>query len=277
MRVVVVGLGVIGGSFCMALKNNGYNDVYGIDKDKNTLKKAKDMGIIKEGYLDEKYILKSADLVIISIYPKLLIDFIKENKDNFKEGAIITDTTGIKEMFVDDIVNIIPSEVDFIFGHPMAGREKKGIDYADDKVFKGANYIITPISINKEENIELIKNLAYNLGFKNIKVITPRFHDKIIAFTSQLPHVLAVSLINSDEEDRDTGYFIGDSYRDLTRIANINEELWTELFLGNKENLLEVLDKFNEEFLIIKKAIEKEDKDKLIKIFKESTKRREKL
>lgn len=277
MRVVVVGLGVIGGSFCMALKNNGYNDVYGIDKDKNTLKKAKDMGIIKEGYLDGKYILKSADLVIISIYPKLLIDFIKENKDNFKEGAIITDTTGIKEMFVDDIVNIIPSEVDFIFGHPMAGREKRGIDYADDKVFKGANYIITPISINKEENIELIKNLAYNLGFKNIKVITPRFHDKIIAFTSQLPHVLAVSLINSDEEDRDTGYFIGDSYRDLTRIANINEELWTELFLGNKENLLEVLDKFNEEFLIIKKAIEKEDKDKLIKIFKESTKRREKL
>lgn len=277
MRVVVVGLGVIGGSFCMALKNNGYNDVYGIDKDKNTLKKAKDMGIIKEGYLDGKYILKSADLVIISIYPKLLIDFIKENKDNFKEGAIITDTTGIKEMFVDDIVNIIPSEVDFIFGHPMAGREKKGIDYADDKVFKGANYIITPISINKEENIELIKNLAYNLGFKNIKVITPRFHDKIIAFTSQLPHVLAVSLINSDEEDRDTGYFIGDSYRDLTRIANINEELWTELFLGNKENLLEVLDKFNEEFLIIKKAVEKEDKDKLIKIFKESTKRREKL
>ena len=277
MRVVVVGLGVIGGSFCMALKNNGYNDVYGIDKDKNTLKKAKDMGIIKEGYLDGKYILKSADLVMISIYPKLLIKFIKENKDNFKEGAIITDTTGIKEMFVDDIVNIIPSEVDFIFGHPMAGREKKGIDYADDKVFKGANYIITPISINKEENIELIKNLAYNLGFKNIKVITPRFHDKIIAFTSQLPHVLAVSLINSDEEDRDTGYFIGDSYRDLTRIANINEELWTELFLGNKENLLEVLDKFNEEFLIIKKAIEKEDKDKLIKIFKESTKRREKL
>mgnify|MGYP003448295776 FL=1 len=251
MRVVVVGLGVIGGSFCMALKNNGYNDVYGIDKDKNTLKKAKDMGIIKEGYLDGKYILKSADLVIISIYPKLLIDFIKENKDNFKEGAIITDTTGIKEMFVDDIVNIIPSEVDFIFGHPMAGREKKGIDYADDKVFKGANYIITPISINKEENIELIKNLAYNLGFKNIKVITPRFHDKIIAFTSQLPHVLAVSLINSDEEDRDTGYFIGDSYRDLTRIANINEELWTELFLGNKENLLEVFDKFNEEFLFI--------------------------
>ena len=277
MRVVVVGLGVIGGSFCMALKNNGYNDVYGIDKDKNTLKKAKDMGIIKEGYIDGKDILKTADLVIISIYPKLLIDFIKENRNNFKDGAIITDTTGIKEMFVEDIVSIIPSGVDFIFGHPMAGREKKGIDYADDKVFKGANYIITPININKKENIEFIKKLIYNLGFKNIKVINPSFHDKIIAFTSQLPHVLAVSLINSDEENRDTGYFIGDSYRDLTRIANINEKLWTELFLGNKENLLEVIENFNKEFLTLKKAIEEEDKDKLIEIFKKATKRRENL
>lgn len=277
MRIVVVGLGVIGGSFCMALKNNGYNDVYGIDKDTNTLKKAKNMGIIKEGYTDGKYILKSADLVIISIYPKLLIDFIKENKDNFKEGSIITDTTGIKEMFVDDIVNIIPKEVDFIFGHPIAGREKKGIDYANDKVFRGANYIITPININKQENIEFIKNLVYNLGFKNIKIINTNYHDKMIAFTSQLPHVLAVSLINSDEEDRDTGSFIGDSYRDLTRIANINEELWSELFLGNKENLLEVIENFNKEFLKIKKAIEEEDKDSLVKIFKKSTSRREKL
>ena len=277
MRVVVVGLGVIGGSFCMALKNNGYNDVYAIDKDKNTLKKAKDMGIIKEGYIDGKDILKTADLVIISIYPKLLIDFIKENRNNFKNGAIITDTTGIKEMVIDDIVSIIPSGVDFIFGHPMAGREKKGIDYADDRVFKGANYIITPININKEENIEFIKKLIYNLGFKNIKVINPSFHDKIIAFTSQLPHVLAVSLINSDEENRDTGYFIGDSYRDLTRIANINEKLWIELFLGNKENLLEVIENFNKEFLTLKKAIEEEDKDKLIEIFKKATKRRENL
>lgn len=277
MRIVIVGLGVIGGSFCMALKNNGYKDVYGIDNDKDTLKKAKDMGIIKEGYKDGKSILKSADLVIISIYPKLIVNFIKENKDNFKDGAVITDATGIKEMFINDIVRILPKGVDFIFGHPMAGREKKGIDYADDKVFNGANYIITPIDINKEENIELIENLVYKLGFKRVKKISSKYHDEMIAFTSQLPHVIAVSLINSDEEGRDTGSFIGDSYRDLTRIANINEELWSELFLGNKENLLKIIDNFDEELLKMKKAIEKEDKKVLCELFKKATLRREQL
>ncbi len=277
MRIVVVGLGVIGGSFCMALKNNGYKDVYGIDKDKDTLKKAKDMGIIKEGYEDGRNILKSADLVIISIYPKLILNFIKENKDNFKDGAVITDATGIKEMFINDIVRILPKGVDFIFGHPMAGREKKGIDYADDKVFNGANYIITPIDINKEENIELVENLVYKIGFKGVKKISSKYHDEIIAFTSQLPHVIAVSLINSDEEGRDTGDFIGDSYRDLTRIANINEELWSELFLGNKENLLKTIENFDEELLKMKNAIEKEDKKILCKLFKKATLRREQL
>ncbi|MGI1751051.1 prephenate dehydrogenase, partial [Levilactobacillus brevis] len=226
MRITIVGLGVIGGSFGMALKRNGYTDVYGIDKDLETIKKAKEIGIIKEGYLDGKEILKTSDLVIISIYPKLILDFIKENKEFFKKGSVITDATGIKDMFIEDIVSILPSGVDFIFGHPMAGREKKGIDYADDKVFNGANYIITPISTNKRENIELIENLAYKLGFKKVKKISSKYHDEMIAFTSQLPHVIAVSLINSDEEGRDTGSFIGDSYRDLTRIANINEELW---------------------------------------------------
>ncbi|MGG7078357.1 prephenate dehydrogenase [Clostridium sardiniense] len=277
MRIVIVGLGVIGGSFGMALKNNGYKDVYGIDKDRNTLKKAKDMEIIKEGYEDGRQILKSADLIIISIYPKLILNFIKENKDNFKEGAVITDATGIKEMFIDDIVKILPDGVDFIFGHPMAGREKKGIDYADDKVFNGANYIITPIERNKEENIELVENLVYDIGFKSVKKISSKYHDEMIAFTSQLPHVIAVSLINSDEKDRDTGSFIGDSYRELTRIANINEELWSELFLGNRENLLITIEKFDEELIKMKKAIEENDKNILCELFKKATFRREQL
>lgn len=277
MRITIVGLGVIGGSFGMALKRNGYTDVYGIDKDLETIKKAKEIGIIKEGYLDGKEILKTSDLVIISIYPKLILDFIKENKEFFKKGSVITDATGIKEMFIEDIVSILPSGVDFIFGHPMAGREKKGIDYADDKVFNGANYIITPISINKEENIELIENLAFKLGFKKVKKISSKYHDEMIAFTSQLPHVIAVSLINSDEEGRDTGSFIGDSYRDLTRIANINEELWSELFLGNKKNLLKAIDDFDEELLKIRKAIENEEKNILCGLFKKSTSRREQL
>ena len=277
MKIVVVGLGVIGGSFTMALKEAGYDDVYGIDINEESLEKAKKLGLIKEGFKDGREIVKSADLIIISLYPRLVKQFIIDNKDNFKDGAIITDATGIKKLFIEDIVKILPENIDFVFGHPMAGREKKGIDFATSQVFKGANYIITPVARNKEQNLKLIEDLAYEIGFKRVKRITPEYHDEMIGFTSQLPHSLAVALVNSDEEGRDTGSFIGDSYRDLTRIANINEDLWSELFLGNKENLLRSIENFEIELDKIKDAIKNDDKESLKEIFIKSTKRREKL
>ncbi|MDS0525533.1 prephenate dehydrogenase [Clostridium sp. SHJSY1] len=277
MNIVIVGLGVIGGSFAMALNRIGYKNVYGVDVNEETLKKAKVLGIIKEGCTSGENFFKEADLIIMSIYPKLVIDFVNRNKDNFKSGAIITDATGIKGMFIKEIIDILPEDVDFVFGHPMAGREKKGIDFATDKVFMNANYLITPIKRNKEENIKVVENLAKEIGFKRIRRITPEFHDEMIGFTSQLPHAMAVALINSDEEDRDTGSFIGDSYRDLTRIANINEELWSELFLGNKNNLLKAINNFELELDLIKKAIYEDDKEMLMEFFRKSTKRREKL
>ena len=277
MNIVIVGLGVVGGSFAMALKEAGYSDVYGIDVNEETLKKAKERKLIKEGSTIGQDLLKNADLTIISIYPKLVKKFVENNKDYFKKGSIITDATGIKGMFIEDIIKILPQDVDFVFGHPMAGREKKGIDFASSKVFQGANYIITPISRNKEENIQVVENLAKNIGFKRIRRITPEFHDEMIGYTSQLPHAIAVALINSDEEGRETGSFIGDSYRDLTRIANINEDLWSELFLGNKDNLLKALTNFELELDLIKKAIYANDKESLKKLFIKSTNRREKL
>ena len=277
MKIVIVGLGVIGGSFAMALNEAGYKDVFGIDTNPETIKKAEELGIIKKGSPNGEDFLKEADLVIISIYPKIVKIFVENNKNNFKDGAIITDATGIKGMFINEIIKILPENVDFVFGHPMAGREKRGIDFASSKVFKCANYIITPIERNKEENIKLIENLAYEIGFKRVRRITPEFHDEMIGFTSQLPHAMAVALINSDEEGRDTGSFIGDSYRDLTRIANINEDLWSELFLGNKENLLKAINNFELQLDLIKKAIYDDDKEALKQYFIKSTKRREKL
>lgn len=277
MNIVIVGLGVVGGSFAMALNKAGYENVYGIDVNEETIKKAKSLGIIKEGSTEGKDLLGKADITIVSIYPKLVIDFIKNNKDYFKKGSIVTDATGIKCMFINEVKKIIPDDVDFVFGHPMAGREKRGIDFATDKVFQNANYIITPIESNKEENIKKIEELALSIGFKKVRRISPEYHDEMIGFTSQLPHAIAVALINSDEEGRDTGSFIGDSYRDLTRIANINEELWSELFLGNKDNLLKVLNNFEIELDLIKKAIYENDKEKLMEFFRKSTKRREQL
>lgn len=277
MRIVIVGLGVVGGGYAMALKEAGYTEVYGIDNNIETLRKAKSLGIIKEGYTDEKEIIKIADLIVLAVYPNLVKKFIINNKEDFKDGAIITDVTGIKQLFIDEITSILPKNIDFVFAHPMAGREKKGIDYATNKVFKGANFLITVTDNNKAENLELIENLAYKMGFKNVKKICPKYHDEMIAFTSQLPHALAVALINSDVEGRNTGEFIGDSYRDLTRIANINEALWSQLFLGNKENLLKAIYNFEEELDKIKNCLEHEDKEALQNLFIKSSLRRERL
>ena len=277
MRIVIVGLGVVGGGYAMALKEAGYTEVYGIDNNIETLRKAKSLGIIKEGYTDEKEIIKIADLIVLAVYPNLVKKFIINNKEDFKDGAIITDVTGIKQLFIDEITSILPKNIDFVFAHPMAGREKKGIDYATNKVFKGANFLITVTDNNKAENLELIENLAYKMGFKNVKKICPKYHDEMIAFTSQLPHALAVALINSDVEGRNTGEFIGDSYRDLTRIANINEALWSQLFLGNKEKLLKAIYNFEEELDKIKNCLEHEDKEALQNLFIKSSLRREKL
>lgn len=277
MKILIVGLGVIGGGYAMALKEAGYSEVYGIDTNEETLKKAKEMKIIKEGFTREDEIISEMNLIILAIYPNLVKDFIVKNKNKFKENAIITDVTGIKQLFINDIVEILPQNIDFVFAHPMAGRENKGIDYATNKVFQGANFLIVETKKNKEENIRKIENLAKEMGFKHIKRTNPAFHDEMIAFTSQLPHVLAVALTNSDIENRNTGEFIGDSYRDLTRIANMNEKLWSLLFLGNKKNLLEAMNNFEAEFDKIKKCIEENDEKNLQKLFIKSTIRREQL
>ena len=277
MKILIVGLGVIGGGYAMALKEAGYSEVYGIDTNEETLKKAKEMKTIKEGFTREDEIISEMDLIVLAIYPNLVKNFIVKNKNKFKENALITDVTGIKQLFINDIVEILPQNIDFVFAHPMAGRENKGIDYATNKVFQGANFLIVETKKNKEENIRKIENLAKEMGFKHIKRTTPAFHDEMIAFTSQLPHVLAVALTNSDIENRNTGEFIGDSYRDLTRIANMNEKLWSLLFLGNKKNLLEDMNNFEAEFDKIKKCIEENDEKNLQKLFIKSTIRREQL
>ena len=280
MIITIVGLGVVGASYGLALKDKNI-EVYGIDIDYKVLKKAKNMNIIKDGFIynsiESKDIISRSNILIISIYPRKIKEFIEVYKSYFSEELIITDVTGVKERLVSELELILPNHVDFIFAHPMAGREKKGIDYASADVFKEANFIITPTKKNKERNIEVVEDLAKQMGFLNINKVSPREHDCIISFTSQLPHVLAVSLINSDDLTFDTGSFIGDRYRELTRIANINEELWTELFLENKENLLRRIENFEKELLKIRQCLLKGDDETLKEIFREATRRREKL
>ena len=274
MIITVVGLGVVGGSFVKALKGLGHQ-VYGIDIDENTLQKAKDEGYIIEGYQDGKEIILQTDLTIICLYPSLVLDFIKNNK--FKKGSIITDAVGVKSYFLQEAMNIIDPDVEFVSGHPMAGREKRGFEYASKEVFKNANYILIEHPANSKESIVFMEKFVGTLGFKSVKIMSPQAHDEIISFTSQLPHAIAVALINSDNEKYDTGKYIGDSYRDLTRIASINEDLWSELFFRNSENLLNSIVTFEAQLALIKKALLENDEQLLKKLFIESSYRREKL
>ena len=277
MNITIVGLGVIGGSFAMAFKEAGFEDVYAVDLNKESIQKAKNMGIIKDGSDNAKQFLEIADLVIICIYPRIIKDFMMENRNNFKDGAIVTDVAGIKGTLIKQLDDIIPDNIDFIFGHPMAGRENKGIDHATAECYKGANYLLIDTERNDDDNVLLLQAIIYKLGFKRIIRISSDFHDQIIAFTSHLPHVMAVSLINSDVEARNTEIYMGGSYRDATRVADINEDLWTELFLGNKENLLEVIDDFMDEMGRFREDLAKGDRVALNKRLKRATKRRRRL
>lgn len=274
MIISVVGLGVIGGSYIQALHGLGY-EVYGIDKDEETLKQAKSDGYIKEGFIDGHDIISKSDLTIICLYPSLVLEFISSH--TFKKGSIVTDVVGIKSYFLDEALSLIDSDVEYISGHPMAGREKKGYAYASKDVFKNANYIIIEHHLNQKDKIQFMCDFVGQLGFKSVKIMSPYAHDEIISFTSQLPHMIAVALMNSDNQKYDTGKYIGDSFRDLTRIANINADLWTELFLNNKKYLLASMKRFDERFQKLQKALQDDDENVLKEMFTESSNRREKL
>lgn len=274
MKITVVGLGVIGGSFVKALKGKGY-EVYGIDTNQQTLDMAKEEECIIEGYLDGKDIIPKTDLTIICLYPSLVLDFIKNNQ--FKPGSIVTDAVGIKSYFLREALSIIPDDVEYISIHPMAGREKKGYQYASKQVFENANFIIVYHHDNKKSTIDFVQEFSKQLGFRSVKIMSPEAHDEIISFTSQLPHCLAVALMNSDDQKYETGKYIGDSFRDLTRIANINEDLWDELFMNNKQYLLASIERFEEQLDILKNAIRDNDDETLKAAFRKSTKRREHL
>lgn len=274
MIITVVGLGVIGGSYIQALNGLGY-DVYGVDCDEETLNQAKADGYIIDGFVDGHDIIEKSDLTIICLYPSLVLNFISTH--SFKKGSIVTDVVGIKSYFLEQALSIIDKDVEYISGHPMAGREKRGYAYASKEVFFNANYIVIEHPQNKKENIEWMCRFVSQLGFKSVKIMDPHAHDEIISYTSQLPHMIAVALMNSDQQKYETGKYIGDSFRDLTRIANINADLWTELFMNNQKYLLESMERFEEMFDILKVALKNKDEETMKKMFKESSIRRESL
>lgn len=272
-KILIVGLGLIGGSYASMLTSKGYH-VGAIDQNIETINYALESNIIKSGSNEvlEEYV-KEFDIIIFALYPNVFVEWIDKYQSYIKENIIITDVTGIKGWLVKEINQILRSDLEFIGAHPMAGREVYGVKNSDKNLFKGANYIITPTDTSTKKAIDLARNIGELLEFKNISILSVEEHDEMIGFLSQLTHCIAISLMTCKESKNLVDY-TGDSFRDLTRIAKINENMWSELFLLNKDQLLTQIDLYLENFYLLKEAIENDDKDKLKEIMKLSTERR---
>lgn len=273
-NIAIVGLGLIGGSYAKALKELKPKKIYGIDINKNVIDKALDMGIIDEGYLDGSEVLKRVDLVIIALYPEDTVEFVKRNVLNFKPEAVITDTCGVKQMVMEEINSFLPDTVEFVGAHPMAGKESWGLDASSEDIFKDCNYIITPNSKNSKKSLILIEKLAKAIGCRNVVYVNAKEHDRIMSYASQLPHAIAVSLMHSNMFIDEAGQFIGGSFRDLTRVADINSKLWTQLFILNSDNLVDEIERFEEALQEMKEAVKSEDRNVLENMFDSARQKR---
>ncbi|MDY3785494.1 MAG: prephenate dehydrogenase [Eubacteriales bacterium] len=273
-KILIVGLGLIGGSYAQALTSKGF-EVGAIDTNSDSIAYATENHIISHGrcFPDADYV-GQFDIIVFSLYPHTFIEWIENNQNMIKSGALITDVTGVKCGVVYKVQDILRGDLEFIGAHPMAGRELSGVRNARKEIFEGANYIVTPTDKNSCDAIDACKKLGELLGFKSISVLSPEKHDEMIGFLSQLTHCIAISLMVCRDSES-LALYTGDSFKDLTRIAKINDAMWSELFLLNKDELLSQMNLFSEKFETLRKTIENDDIDTMREIMRLSTSRRE--
>ena len=272
-KILIVGLGLLGGSYARVLKRFGFH-ISAITLEQSSIDYAIKEGIIDEGSTEiDEYLIGEADLVIFALYPHVFVEWIQKNQHLLKSGALITDVTGVKRSIVYQIQAMLRPDVEFVAAHPMAGREVSGVENSTDRMFIGANYIVTPTEKNTPEAVQTCIELGRLLGFSNVTTLSPEEHDEMIGFLSQLTHCIAITLMTcNDKEDMEK--FTGDSFRDLTRIARINDLMWSELFVANKDVLLEQMDLFMQKFNSLKAMLEDEDIDGMRAMMRHSTERR---
>lgn len=273
MNIGIIGLGLMGASFAKRLSPQKDKTIYGIDQNKQTIQTALELNIIKEGSTDPDKLIKKCNLIILALYPTMIKPWIVENQQYLESGTILMDISGVKTNIVEPVQAILRENLELISIHPMCGRESRGIDFAQADIFDNANYIIVPTNKNTPTAIEAAKQLGKDLRVKNISILSCEEHDRMIGFLSQLTHVIAVSLMNTHDNSHLVEY-TGDSFRDLTRIATINEDLWSELFLLNKDILLDEIDQFLDATKHFRDSLEKEDIDEMKRLFIQSTNRR---
>lgn len=287
--ILIVGLGLIGAAYAKALSEKGYR-VLGITRSREVIDAALSDGVISEGDTQvNDQLVCQADVIIFGLYPAILIDWVKNNGHLIQPGTIITDVTGVKGCIVQQVQQMLPDGVEFISAHPMAGKELMGSNKLDiyraatPDMFRGANYLVVPTEKNTPEAIILCEQLGRVLGFGRVTRLSIQEHDNMIAYLSQLTHAIAVSLMccagEGNEGEEHTALarlalLTGDSFRDLTRIAKINDLMWTELFLSNRDALLKQMDLFADRFATMRNALADGDADKMRQMMRTSTERR---
>lgn len=274
-KAVIVGLGLIGGSIAQALR--GFEDfkVVGTDKSHEVCSRALERGLIDEMGENTEDAIASADIVYLCMNPKGIIDMLAKHKDRFRPGALVTDVGGIKGAIMDGAA-VLPESVDFIGSHPMAGKETSGVENADAAIFAGAHYIITPRENSRPENIALLRRMAAHMKFRDVVVTTPEEHDAIIAYTSQVMHILAVSVCDDPDLFRCRG-FEGGSFRGCTRVAALDVPLWTELFSMNSAALCSVIKTLEDNLRAYRETIESGDTQRLAEKLAYSADRKRKM
>lgn len=260
-QIVIVGLGLIGGSIAMALKGFEDCELVGVVRSDSTRDYAVEHGVCDRITQNAAEVIPTADVVWLCQHPGGIVDFLNQYKDRFKPGALVTDVCGIKTAIME-AAKVLPPEVDFIGCHPMAGKETSGIRNAEAALFRRAHYIITPREDSTPEHVELMERMARYMGFRDVVNTTPEHHDAIIAYTSQVMHVMAVAVCDDPDLFECKG-FEGGSFRDCTRVAALDVPLWTELFSMNAPALCKVIRNLEDNLHAYRAAIESGDTQKL--------------
>jgi len=274
--VAIVGLGLIGGSIAGALKINGFKNIMGIDTQNKAIEDAINKDFIKLGDTEPENILPLAEVVIVCLYPKETAEFIKKHMNDFKYKAVITDVSGIKLDLINEINSCLRADLEFVGGHPMAGSHFRGFDHANPHLFMDANYIITPTDTSSLEAISKIKSLAKILGCKSISEINPGKHDEAMALASHMPHITALALMDMCDV-REMGALLGPSFKDATRVAQINSRLWAQLLISNKDNLDEQIKIMEKKMEQLRKAIISSDIKELEHLMEQAGSKRRKI
>ena len=277
LTFAIIGLGLIGGSYAKALRNLKVRKILGMDISHGIARVCLNANMIDEVVEEDGSNLKEADVIICSVYPEAIVDFVRNNVQNFSEGMLMTDATGVKGLMPLEIQELLPAGCEFISGHPMAGRQGSGLGMSDAAIFNNSNYIIVPTEKNSAEAVCWLEGFAAALGCARSVTVSMEEHDKIIAYTSDLPHITAVALVNSASYNENTQYFIAGGFRDATRVADINPELWSDLFLSNRDNVIAEIENYQKQLERWKKAIAENDRDALKTIMREAGPRRRML